>query len=157
MNEFEKVEIALQSFHKSMADLKALNVLINKKDFTCQIGEWFVANLYDGERSENGIQKDWDIKINKKNVQVKAHAKASTTNARWTAVKNDIYAEVDELIIIVFFEDYKLKAFYKLPWHIALKKNKRSGGRDVINWRDIEEFKIAKEDLPKQHLVKLFL
>ena len=48
MNEFEGVEIALKNFHKSMADLKDLDVLINKKDFTCQIGEWLVANLYDG-------------------------------------------------------------------------------------------------------------
>ena len=157
MNEFERVEIALKNFHKSMADLKDLDVLINKKDFTCQIGEWLVASLYDGERSTNGIQKDWDIKVGEKNVQVKTHAKASTNSASWTAVKNDVNADVDELIIVVFYEDYKLKAFYKLPWQIALRKNKRSGGREVINWRDIEEFKIAKENLPKQQLVKLFI
>ena len=103
MNEFERVEIALKNFHKSMADLKDLDVLINKKDFTCQIGEWLVASLYDGERSTNGIQKDWDIKVGEKNVQVKTHAKASTNSASWTAVKNDVNADVDELIIVVFY------------------------------------------------------
>ena len=55
-------------FYNLMADLKDLDVLINKKDFTCQIGEWLVASLYDGERSTNGIQKDWDIKVGEKNV-----------------------------------------------------------------------------------------
>jgi len=157
MSEFNKVEIALKNLYKSFADLKELNVLINKKDFTCQIGEWLVASLYDGERSRNGIEKDWDVKVGERKIQVKSHSKASTNSASWSAVKNSIDANVDELIIVVFYEDYKLKRFYKLPWKVALAKNKKSGKRDVINWKDIDEYKIPIEELPKQHLIKLFL
>lgn len=156
MDQYIKIDIALKKLHESYAELKDFGVLINKKDFTCQIGEWLIANLYDGERSTNGIQKDWDIKVGEKKIQVKAHSKAANNSASWSAVKNSANAQIDELIIVVFFEDYKLKALYKLNWQVALLKIRRSGNRDVINWRDIEEYKIPIANLPKQHLIKLF-
>ena len=150
---------ALDSFFKAMKTLRDEEILINKKDFTCQIGEWLVEMLYDGKRATSGIQKGWDVDVEGKHIQVKAHAKAENNSARFSAVDNDSTERIDELIIVVFTFDYKLIEFYKVSWETAYPKIKLRGKknpRNVINWSSITEYKIEKENLPQQEIVLLF-
>lgn len=156
MNDYTAIDIAFKNLMSSLAKLRDLRVLTNKKDLTCQIGEWLVAQLYDGERAFSSIQKYWDIKVEEKRLQVKAHAKAATTPARWSPIKYNENAGIDELVIVIFSPDYKLKEFYKLAWQQALPLIRRQKDRDVINWDDLREFKIPFGDLPKQDIVSLF-
>jgi hypothetical protein len=142
-----------------MKALRDEGILINKKDFTCQIGEWLVEMLYDGKRATSGIQKGWDVDVKGKHIQVKAHAKAETNPAKFSAVDKDSTERIDELIIVIFSFDYKLKAFYKVPWEIAYPKIKLRGKknpRNEITWSSLKEYKIEKEDLPQQEIVSLF-
>ncbi len=60
--EYSKIEFALKAFLKCLSDLRGLGVITNKKDFTCQLGEWFVSMLYQGERAVSGIQKIGTLK-----------------------------------------------------------------------------------------------
>src|ERR1700741_4087433 len=118
MNSEEK---ALRQFFQSLRELKEEGILINKKDFNCQIGEWIVETIYDGKRAASGIQKGWDVDVKGKHIQVKCHATATGNNSRWSAVNNLTTEKVDELIIIVFSFDYKLKEYYQIPWEEATK------------------------------------
>jgi hypothetical protein len=150
---------ALKLFLEAMKTLRDEEILINKKDFTCQIGEWLVEMLYGGKRATSGIQKGWDVDVKGKHIQVKAHAKAETNSAKFSAVDKDSTEIIDELIIVVFTFDYKLKAFYKVPWKEALPHIKLRGiqkPRNEINWSAIKNFKIEKENLPHQEIVSLF-
>ncbi len=156
MDKYEKVRLALTSYLSSFTQLVNLSVLANKKDFTCQIGEWFVAEQYGGTRAESGIQKSWDLKVGDKYIQVKAHAKAQKTTARFSAVKYDESAQIDELITVVFTPDYKLKEFYQTPWKEALKLIKKEKHGDVIYWDHQRNYKIEFGNLPNGELTKLF-
>lgn len=156
MDKYEQVRSALTSYISSFNQLMNLSVLANKKDFTCQIGEWFVAEQYGGTRAESGKQKNWDLKVGEKYVQVKAHAKAQTTTARFSAVKHVESAQIDELITVIFTPDYKLKEFYKIPWKDALKLIKKEKYGDVIYWDHQRNYKIKFNDLPNRELTKLF-
>ena len=150
---------ALGNFFEAMKILREEEILINKKDLTGQIGEWLVEMLYEGKRATSGIQKGWDVDVKGKHIQVKAHAKAETNNARFSAVDKDSTERIDELIIVVFTFDYKLKAFYKVPWESAvphIKLRGKKSPRNEINWSSIKNFKIEKEDLPHQEIVTLF-
>ena len=150
---------ALKLFLEAMKTLRDEEILINKKDFTCQIGEWLVEMLYGGKRATSGIQKGWDVDVKGKHIQVKAHAKAETNSAKFSAVDKDSTEIIDELIIVVFTFYYKLKAFYKVPWKEALPHIKLRGiqkPRNEINWSAIKNFKIEKENLPHQEIVSLF-
>src|ERR1700735_2371695 len=100
---------ALVNFFEAMEALRREGVLINKKDFTCQIGEWLVEMIYDGKRAQSAIQKGWDINANGKYIQVKAHAKAENNNSRRTKIDKNSAEKIDELIIVVFTPNYKLK------------------------------------------------
>ncbi|OJX49436.1 MAG: hypothetical protein BGO88_14415 [Flavobacterium sp. 38-13] len=148
--------IALENFFKSMKALRDEKILINKKDFTCQIGEWLVEVLYNGKRAQNGIQKGWDVQVNNKYIQVKTHAKASNNTNRWSAIEKESSEKIDELIIIIFSPDYKLKEFYKVPWeeailHINLRGKQKP--RHEINWSSIKQFQIQNNELPNQELI----
>lgn len=156
MIEYHNIKKALNNYLTSLKELDRLGVTTNKKDFTSQIGEWFVSELFGGQRADSGIQQYWDIKLNDKYIQVKTHSKASTNTARWSIVKYDKNAIIDELVTVVFTPDYKLKEFYKTPWKEALKLIRRQKKRDVIYWDDQNQFSISINDLPKQKLVSLF-
>jgi hypothetical protein len=156
MKDYTKIQTALNDYLTSFKKLQELGVTTNKKDFTSQIGEWFVSELFDGQRAESGVQKDWDLKIKDKFIQVKTHSKAPKTTARWTAIKYDKNAKIDELITVIFTADYKLREFYKTPWNEALKLIKRQKNRDVIYWDDQKQFEIKLADLPKPNLISLF-
>ncbi len=150
---------ALDSFFQAMKALRDEEMLINKKDFTCQIGEWLVAMLYEGKRATSGIQKGWDVNAKGKHIQVKAHAKAETNNSKFSAVSKDSTERIDELIIVVFTFDYKLEAFYKIPWNVALSHIQLRGKRNprnIINWSSIKDYKIENSMLPHQEIVLLF-
>lgn len=148
---------AFRDYLASWEKLKKLNVITNKKDFTSQIGEWFVAELYRGQRAASAVQKYWDIRIRGKNIQVKTHAKADGNSSRWTPVKYEEAAPIDELIIVVFTSDYKLKEFYRIAWRDVLKLRIQNKNRIVIRWDHIKDFRIPIEKLPNQELVSLFM
>jgi len=87
MSDLENIKIALDNYFRALSVLKGYGLIPNQKDFTGQLGEWFVSEVYGGTRSTNGIEKDWDVKIGDKLVQVKTHAKAETTTARFSFIK----------------------------------------------------------------------
>lgn len=61
------------------------------------------------------MQKYWNIDFSLGKIQVRRHAEAISTNARWSAIQYDIDSNVDFLIIIIFSEDFKINEFYEIP------------------------------------------
>lgn len=157
MKNYNKTEILLTNYFKALNALKQAGITLNKKDFTSQLGEWLISEIYDGTRAKSNIQKYWDVKVGSKKIQVKTHAKASKTKARWSRIKYDVDAEIDELVIVVFSEEYKLKEFYVVPWIDALKIIVRSEkiGKDVIYWNHLSDYKLDLKKLPNQNLISL--
>jgi hypothetical protein len=151
-----KLKNAFGNYFKALNELKSLGVTKNKKDFTSQLGEWFVETLYDGKRAENGIQKYWDIEGDLGKIQVKTHAKGSSTKARWSAIKFDVDSNVDYVVIVVFTEDFKLREYYKVPWKECLDLIRRNKDRDVLMWDHLRDYQIPIDELPKQEIVALF-
>ncbi|MCK9291498.1 MAG: hypothetical protein WCR58_12005 [Bacteroidales bacterium] len=160
INELKDKEQTLKNFFNAMKELREQGILINNKDFTSQIGEWLVEMIFEGKRADSGIQKGWDIDVKGKHIQVKTHAKAETNKSRFSVVNKESAEEIDELIIVVFTSDYKLKSFYKVPWGVAspliILRGKKSQ-KNIINWSSIKKYKIAIEELPHQEIVSLFL
>lgn len=79
------MEPKIEAIHNYFNALEALyenGILLNKKDFTGQLGEWFVETIYDGERAKSGNEKGWDIKVADKYIQVKTHSKAKGNKNR---------------------------------------------------------------------------
>jgi len=150
------LKTALHNYFQSLNRLKELGVVTNKKDFTSQIGEWLVEEIYCGKRAESGIQKYWDIESNIGKIQVKTHSKSKTTTARWSAIKYDVDAAVDFVVIVVFSEDYQLNEFYQVPWKDCLNLIRRNKDRDVLMWDHIKDFKLEISQLTNQEIISIF-
>lgn len=150
----------LKAFLEALKTLRDERVLINKKDFTCQIGEWLVEMIFEGKRATSNNQKGWDVVVDKKQIQVKSHAKSEGNKTKYSIVVKDSTESIDELIIVVFTYDYKLKAFYKVPWEIVLpfiKLRGKKNPRYEIRWSSINSYKIEINQLPCQEIVSLFM
>jgi hypothetical protein len=156
MENLTEIKNAILDYLSAMQKMRQLNIAPNSKDFTSQLGEWLVEQIYEGKRAESGIQKWWDVMVENKKIQVKTHAKAKKTNARWSYIKFDSHAVIDELIIIVFSEDYKLREFLKVDWKDALPLIKTEKDGDKIYWNHLKEFKENIKNIPKQEVISLF-
>ena len=161
MKDYSLINIHLKSYIENWGNLKQVGIIRSKKDFTSQIGEWLVAEMFDGVIAEKHNQIDWDIRTSDgRQIQVKCHAKEKENNNRFTYIKKNPTERVDELIIVVFTEDYKLKEFYQAPWEEAQALIKITGvtkKKEEISWNDLKRFKIPIDKLPKLNLVALFL
>jgi hypothetical protein len=156
MKSNDEINMILQNYFNALKALKEAQITNNKKDFTCQIGEWLVAKIYDGKLAASSIQRGWDVDVNGKKIQVKTHAKAVSNKSRQTAVKRNEGIDVDELITVVFTENYQLKEFYVTPWKEALKLIRQNKTGGIIHWDDQKRFKMQIEELPNQDIVNLF-
>ncbi|PVD49663.1 hypothetical protein DC498_23945 [Terrimonas sp.] len=97
-----------------------------------------------------------DVKVDNTKIQVKTHAKAASTYARWSYIKRDPTADIDELIIIVFSPEYKLKEFYKIKWVDALPLIKEEKDGHKIYWNHINKHQADIKTLPKPDLISVF-
>ena len=155
---FDAIQKALANYLEGWAHLKKLGIVNNKKDFTSQLGEFLVANLYQGTPSESSIQKDWDLELaDGKKVQVKAHAKAFTNKNKWTPVPYQQDASIDLYIIVVFTEGYKLKHFFDVPWEVLWERSTQDKARRLIRWNKLFDYdRMNQQDFRTQGLVVLF-
>lgn len=155
MKDYKSIGALLTNYFKAANALKEAGLTRNKKDFTSQTGEWLVSEIYGGTMATSGIQKGWDLMVGDKRIQVKTHSKALTTPARWSVIKHDVNAEIDELIIVVFTEAYTLAEFYVVPWIDALNLIRRQKERDVIHWNHLKSYQLDVCNLPNQPVIEL--
>lgn len=128
------------SFIESYNALKEIGILRNQKDITGQLGEWVASVFFEANIATNGINQFWDLKDALGNTyQVKSHAKAITTNAKWTRIEYRSDAPITFIVIVVFDPNYKLHELYKIPFQEAL--NHRTSG-NVLNWSQVNQFRI---------------
>jgi hypothetical protein len=115
--------------------------LRNQKDITGQLGEWVASVLFDASIATSGINPFWDLVDALGNkYQVKSHAKALTTNARWSRIEYPANAPINFIVIVVFDPSYKLQELYKIPFQEAL--NRRTAGY-VLNWSRVTQFRLG--------------
>ncbi|WP_282111451.1 hypothetical protein [Maribacter stanieri] len=136
----------IEAFIDAWKKLKKEKIISNQKDFTSQIAEWLIAELYNGQLAENGKQKDWDLIVDNIKYQVKGHAKSKTSKRRDTDFNYSIESDMDIFIIVVFDEEFKLKNIFKVPKNIIFQNNlmtiRKSG--NVISWSKLKDFDILQ-------------
>lgn len=156
MENIVKKEAILQ-YLNALKKLKDLKIIKNQKDFTSQLGEWLIAELYNGEIAINGKQKDWDIKKDGKHYQVKSHAKSKTTTRSDTDFKYNENAEIDFFIIVIFSDVYELIAIYEIPFNDAFKLKTVKNKYPVIRWKDAKHHLIDyKSKFTNNPLLNIF-
>lgn len=153
----DKIHTAIKNYFEAVKELRDQKILINQKDFTCQVGEWIVEQIYNGVRAKNGIQQGWDVLANGKYIQVKAHAKANPN--KFSVIEKESAVRIDELVVIVFTPDYKIKEFYKAPWEkvqALIGSSGKKKPRNEIRWSKLRDYRQDLDKLERQDIVSLF-
>jgi len=128
------------SFIESYSALKEIGILRNQKDLTGQIGEWVVSVLFDANIATSGNNQFWDLKDPQGiKYQVKSHAKALTTDAKWSRIEYSSDDPINFIVIVVFDPNYKLRELFKIPFNEALA---RRTDRNILNWSQVVQFRI---------------
>lgn len=153
---YEAQERPIRNLVDALKALREGGVTSNKTDLTCQISEWLVKEIFNGTLASTSINKDWDLMVGEKRVQVKAHAKAATNKNRKTYISYNEAALIDELIIVVFTQDYALREFYCIPWSKALQLISHNKGGSILSWSRLNEYQLDIESLPNQPVISLF-
>lgn len=150
---------AIEDFLLCLRKLNELKIFNSRRDFTSQLGEWLIAEMYDAELAESGKQKDWDMKVGQTKIQVKTHSKAKTTNRANTDFKYDENADIDIFIIVVFTDEYKIKTIYELPWKVAVGLKTKHTKDPVITWSQIPNQYIVdlNKKIGENNLLRTFL
>ena len=131
-------------FIHSYNQLKQHRILRNQKDITGQLGEWVASVLFNARIAENGINQFWDlIDTAGLKYQVKAHAKASTTLARWSRIEYQEDAPINFIVIIVFDPNYKLLELFKIPFSEAMRLRTDSL---ILNWSQVKQYRLDNLD-----------
>jgi hypothetical protein len=148
-HDFNALAAVFSGFIDSYNRMKEQGILRNQKDITGQLGEWVASRLFDAEIATNGINAYWDLEdAEGTKYQVKSHAKALTTSARWSKIEYAADAPIDFIIIVVFDSSYKLLELYKIPFLDAL--NRRTAGY-ILNWSQVAQFRLENlEELKPQ-------
>ena len=137
---FELMSGLFTSFIETYNALKEVGILRNQKDITGQLGEWVASVIFDANIATNGINQFWDLEDAEGiKFQVKSHAKALTTNARWTPIDYPKDALINYIVIVVFDPNYKLRELYKIPFNEALA---RRTDRNILNWSQVVNFRL---------------
>lgn len=153
----ERTGKTLEQYVSNYNKLKSLGLIRNQKDFTGQFGEWIAGVLFEATMATSGNQEDWDllnITSNEK-YQVKSHAKAAATKARWSSIPYGVHAKIDWIIIVVFNEGYYLECIYKVDFQSAVEFR---NSNLILNWSSIEHLKMPnlKEELDQKKIGFVF-
>lgn len=152
--EYLKVRKSLDNLAKAKQELRDLHVIRSER-LVGEIGEWFFTALYGGERAKSSTQKDWDIVLDGKKIQIKTHAKGDKNNARWSVLKFN-GNEFDELVIIVLSKEFYLKEFFRVEANFLSNLIEKSGDRTIIKWDKLSNYKIKVNNLPNEQIIKSF-
>jgi hypothetical protein len=144
---------ALDAFFQSLNYLRSNNILKNNRDFTSQLGEWLVEQLFNGVRSQIGNQPGWDVKSDDGSlIQVKTHAKALSTSARWSMIQNVVISSVDYYIILVFTPSYELREFYQISREDCMNLILKSKNKKTLYWNNLSQYRLYRKDFSNSYL-----
>ena len=142
---YQKKAALINQFLTLWKQLKEETIITNQKDFTSQIGEWLIAELFNGKLAENGKQKDWDLIANNLKYQVKGHAKSTSSKRRDTDFNYNIDSDLDVFVIVVFNEIFELQNIFQVSKSEIFQKKlvtERKSGKNVISWSNLVEHDI---------------
>jgi hypothetical protein len=136
---------SLAVLQRGLAALRRKGVIRSQR-YLADYGEWLACQLLGGKRALSKTQPAWDIKVGKKRIQVRTHAKADTTPARRTPIPKSALG-YDSLLILVLSEKWKLKKAYEVPRRAVSRLARRDGKRLTLHWNHLTEFSL----LPPVH------
>lgn len=151
---YSKIRAAIDSITSGKRTLFELGAIRSER-LTGEIGEYYVSEILNAQRAGTSSQKGYDLLLDGKKVQVKAHAKGEGNGARWTEFKYS-QGDFDILVIIVMSQDFLISEFYQIPAESVFARINEKKKQRVVDWDNFTDFKIDLLKLPNEAAVRAF-
>lgn len=133
---------ALAEIQNGMEKLRRLRVIRSQK-VVGDLGEWVVAQVFDGELATSKGNRNWDILAEGERIQVKAHAKAPDNSTRWTGFPKAPRG-YDAMVVVVFSPAFRVLELYKVPAEDVGRLLRTSGNKLRLHWDDLGAWRVSK-------------
>jgi hypothetical protein len=139
---------AVKALSQAVRKLRELGVF-RSRCFTGDLGEWYVATLYEGELPRNQTQKGWDVRLPPTGQRLQVRTQSFDPQNPWNYFEVNL-ALFDRLILVVLTDDFTIKALYDVPSAELKPPLLRVGKeqRPMFRFSDLEPWRTDVSCLP---------
>jgi len=136
---------AIKAFASAIAQLRKAKV-IRSSSYTGDLGEWYVATLFGGERAKRG-QKGWDVSVGATGERLQVKAQRYDKDQRWQYLGSDPSA-FTHLVSILLTDDLRILRVCKVPTEklVHMLKTESTTKKLRYLWDDLAEWEVPLRD-----------
>src|SRR5262245_47959495 len=137
---------AITQLAQAISALRVTGVIRSRR-FMGDLGEWYVAQLYDGRIADNQVEKGWDVQlVDGTRLQVKTQS--YDPQNRWNYLDSDP-AHFNRLVVVILTDTFTLRDLYDIPG-ANLDDVLRTGGdgRRFYLWDALAPWRVDPRTLP---------
>jgi len=112
------------------------------------LGEWYVATLYDGELPESQVQKGWDVleRSTGSRLQVKTQTFDPKNQWNYLTTKPELF---DRLLVVLLTSSFTIRDLYDVP-SADVQQLVRIGkeNKPIYRFKDLEPWRVKLTNLP---------
>lgn len=122
--------------------------IIRSTRFVGDIGEWYVATLYDGELSSNQAQKGWDVLERSTGARLQVKTQTFDPKNQWNYLTSapELF---DRLIVVILTQTFNIRDLYDIPSE-KVRDVVRIGkeNRPIYRFNDLAPWRVQINVLP---------
>ena len=140
-------EAAVQALAEAIKLLRAQGVIRSRR-ITGDLGEWYVACLYDGERAARQTEKGWDVRVKADGSRLQVKTQSFDPSNQWNYLDSDPML-FDRLVVVVLTEAFTIRGMYDVPSD-RLGEVLRVGTekKPFYHFSDLEPWRVTPSGLP---------
>ena len=145
--EIKTPQEAVRALAEAIKLLRATGVIRSRR-ITGDLGEWFVAQLYDGERPPSQTQKGWDVRLKADGARLQVKTQSFDPLNQWNYLDTDP-SLFDRLVVVVLTEAFTIRVIYDVP-SVRLGEVLRVGKekKPHYHFSDLEPWRVNPATLP---------
>lgn len=136
---------SILKYSESITELRSepTNVFRSHR-YTGDLGEWYVAQLFNGIRAEKVTEKNWDVILqNGQLLEVKTQTYEKGN--KWNYINKDMN-KFDRFILVILCNNVHIRNLYDVPSSklgLLLKEvNEKDGKKYTYKWKDLEDYHV---------------
>lgn len=122
--------------------------IIHSREFTGDLGEWYICELYGGERVPGQAQKGWSICLSASGERLQVKTQFYDPDNQWNHL-DSIPTDFDRLIVVILTDSFTIRAIYDLPSEeLGTLIKIGDENRPSFRWDDLEPWRVNPSSLP---------
>lgn len=140
-------EQAISALSEALSVLRGAGIIRSTR-FVGDIGEWYVASLYEGDLSSSQAQKGWDVLERSTGAKLQVKTQTFDPKNQWNYLTTEP-DNFDRLIVVILTQTFNIQALYDIPSE-DVKRVVRTGKERKLIYRfnDLVPWRVQINTLP---------